>query len=125
MSELNKLKIGDKVCNISHQNCGDDVYYRFDEVERLTKTQVILKSGVKLINEPTKSWIEKEYSFMTYGDRHTRWNIVTPEIIEQAKKEKERQSINSWFRDRKFTQEERVQVYKLLNNNNDTHSKNG
>ena len=117
MENNNKLKVGDKLCNISHQRWGDNVYYTFDEVERLTKTQAILKSGVKLINEQTKDW-NGLYCYMVYGDRYTKWQVQTDELIESAKKEKERQKVNNWFSNQKFNQEQVIQIYNLFNKTN-------
>ena len=36
------LKIGDKVYNKKHQQWGNNVYYKFSTVEKLTKTQAVL-----------------------------------------------------------------------------------
>lgn len=35
------LKVGDKLYYEKHQRYGDNVFYEFSEVERLTKTQAI------------------------------------------------------------------------------------
>lgn len=116
MKKSENLKVGDKVCQVTHSRWGDDVHYRFEEVERLTKTQAILKNGTKLINDATNSW-GSGYSFMTYGDRYSIWNITTPEIIEASKIERERQKVNSWFNKQKdlFTDEQKKQIFNLFN----------
>lgn len=116
MEKPEKLKVGDKVCQVTYSRWDNDVYYIFEDVERLTKTQAILKNGTKLINDATNSW-GSGYSFMTYGDRYSRWNITTPEIIEAYTIEKERQKINSWFNKQKdlFTYEQKKQIFNLFN----------
>lgn len=112
---MEKLKIGDKLCNISHERWGGNIYYNFDEVERLTKTQAILKSGIKLINEPKNDYYDKCVVFETYGDRWVKWKLPTEEIIEASKAEKYRQSVNNWFHKQKFNQEQIIEIYKLFN----------
>lgn len=108
---MEKLKIGDKVYNKEHSRWGNNIYYYFGTVERLTKTQAILNDGTKLINEPTKNWSEEYYSFMTYGNRYKRWYLTTKEIILEAKSERERQQVIKWFENRKFNDEEKVIIY--------------
>ena len=40
-----------------------------------------------------------------------KWHIQTPEILEEAKLEKERQTIVRWFDNRKFSEEDKRIVY--------------
>ena len=110
--EMKRLEVGDKVYNKEHARWGGNVYYRFEVVERLTKTQAVLSNGIKLINEPVKpSFSEDTVGYSVYGDRWKKWHIQTDEIILEAKAEKERQTINSWFELRKFTESEKQIVY--------------
>ena len=110
--EMKRLEVGDKVYNKEHARWGGNVYYRFEVVERLTKTQAVLSNGIKLINEPVKSSFSKDtVGYSVHGDRWKKWHIQTDEIILEAKAEKERQTINSWFELRKFTESEKQIVY--------------
>lgn len=108
---MEKLKIGDKVYYKKHQQWGNNVYYTFAVVERLTKTQAILSDGTKLVNEPKFDNWSKIVGYPTYGDSWEKWHIETPEIIEEANKEKKRQKIVAWFRNRKFSEEEQFIIY--------------
>jgi len=105
------LKIGDKLYYKEHSRWNDNITYKFATVERLTKTQAILSNGTKLINEPTKWHYDKVVGYPTYGDRWNKWYFQTEEILLEAKKEKEKQIINSWFEKRKFTNEEKRIIY--------------
>jgi hypothetical protein len=105
------LKIGDKLYNKKHQQWGNNVYYQFSTVERLTKTQAVLSCGTKLVNEPKFDNYIKTIGYPTYGDSWNKWHIQTPEILEEAKLEKERQTIVRWFDNRKFSEEDKRIVY--------------
>lgn len=116
---MKELEVGDKLVLISHQKWGNNMYYNFSEVERLTKTQAILKDGTKLIKEPVSCYdfekSERKERFMTYGDRWRKWQFVTDSILEDAKKENHRQKVNNWFSSQKFTQEQILEIYNLFN----------
>lgn len=115
-TNIRKLCVGDKVCNIRNQRWSDGVVYSFATVIRLTATQAVLSDGTKLINEPTKiSYTNGKYGFSVYGDRWTKWQLVTGEILVEASIEKERQFINKWFDAQKFTNEQKKSIYNLLN----------
>ena len=114
--EMNPLKVGDKVYSKEHSRWGKNVYYRLEEVERITKTQAILSNGTRLINTPEVDYYSKKVCYPVYGDTWVKWSIQTPEILEEAKAEKERQSIISWFNDRKFSEEEKRIVYTTFKN---------
>ena len=104
--------MGDKLYFTSKQRWGMRINYRFETVERLTKTQAVLSDGTKLINEPTTDWgTDKKVCYSEYGNRYDKWYFQTEEILLEAKKEKERQSIESWFESRKFSDEEKKIVY--------------
>ena len=105
------LKVGDKVYEKTRQRFGDNVYYNFSVVERLNKTQAILANGKKVINEPTKEYSDTVIGYPTFGDRLNKWYIVTPEILEEAEKEKLRQTSVLWFDNKKFSKEEKYIVY--------------
>jgi hypothetical protein len=111
---MEKLKIGDKVFNKKSSRYSAFTDYSFGEVVRLTKTQAILNNGIKLINEPTTDWNSKDICFCLYGDRYTKWFFQNEEIIKEANKEILRKKIHYWFIDKKFTDQEKEQVYNLL-----------
>lgn len=109
---MEKLKVDDKLYFTSKQRWGRRINYRFETVVRLTKTQAVLSDGTKLINEPTTDWsADKKVCYSEYGNRYDKWYFQTEEILLEAKKEKERQSIESWFESRKFSDEEKRIVY--------------
>lgn len=108
---MEQLKVGDKLYNKQHQQWGNNVYYNFSTVERLTKTQAILSNGTKLVNEPKFDNWSKTIGYSVYGDSWNKWHIETPEILEEANKEKTRQKIVNWFKNRKFSEEEQFIIY--------------
>lgn len=108
---IEKLKVGDKVYRSVKERWGNNIYYSFEEVVRLTKTQAVLNDGTKLINEPSKGW-GTEYGFPTYGDHYAKWFITTDKAIKEAAIENERQSIDRWFGKRKFTDSEKAIIFK-------------
>jgi hypothetical protein len=115
---MEKLKIGDKVYHIKHKNSGA-ISYNLAHVERLTKTQAILSTGVRLINEPTENKSDNNIiGYYVFGNRWEKWHIQTPEILEEAKKHKEMQKISIWFSNKKFTDEEKKIIYNLFNEQN-------
>jgi hypothetical protein len=122
--EMNPLKVGDKVYLKAHSRWRNDVYYRFEVVERITKTQAILSNGIRLINTPEVDYYSKIVCYPVYGDTWVKWSIQTPEILEEAKAEKERQSIISWFNDRKFSEEEKRIIYTTFKDLNILEAKN-
>ena len=107
---MENLKVGDKVYNVSKHRWSDITYYNLCEVVRLTKTQAVLDNGTKLINEVTTDY-NRDKVFSEYGDKYNRWYFQTPEILEKAKKEKEKQFVRNWFGKRNFTDEEKNIVY--------------
>jgi len=115
---MEKLKIGDKLFNKKHQQWGSNIYYKFATVERLTKTQAVLSDGTRLINEPQIKSYDKIISYPVYGDTWTRWHFETPEILEEAKKERDRQAVIRWFDSRKFSEEEKRIIYNTFKNLN-------
>ena len=111
---MQKLKVGNKLCLVTWNRWGNNTYYKFATVERLTKTQAVLSDGTKLVNEPSKYYGDKGPVFRQYGDNYTKWQFETPELREQAQKEDTRQKKNTWFSNRKFTEAERHAIYDLF-----------
>ena len=112
--EAEQLKAGDKVYFKKNPAWGRNITYKISEVERLTKTQAILKNGVRLINQPKKTLYKPSIKYQEYGDSFSEWMILTPEIGLEAKIEKERQDIDHWFCSHQFTDEQKKQVWELF-----------
>lgn len=109
---MKKLKVDDKLYIQSTQRWGNRINYRFATVVRLTKTQAILSDGTKLINEPTSSFgTGKKVCYSEYGSRYDKWLFQTEDILLEAEKAKETIEIESWFDNRKFSDEEKRIVY--------------
>jgi len=112
---MEKLKIGNKLYIKNSSRYSDFTDYKFADVVRLTKTQAVLSNGTKLINEPTTNWNDSnKIHFSEYGDRFNKWTFQTPEIIQEALKERKRINIYNWFKNKVFTESEKEQVYNLL-----------
>jgi len=115
-NENRKLAIGDKVCSKRYNSHHGSIRFNFSEVERTTNTLAILKNGIKLVNTPHFSHYDKIYDFYVYGDRIAdNWILVTPKVLEDYEKEKQKEAVCAWFIDKKFTFEEKESIYKLLN----------
>lgn len=108
---MEKLKVGDKIYIAETSIWSKRINYILDEVVRLTKTQAVLSKGRKIINEPTTEWDNKETCFPEYGDRYRKWFLQTEEVLIKVKSERERQFIEQWFSNKKFTDEEQKLVY--------------
>lgn len=111
MKELRKLVVGDRLCNKIAVRFGKGTFYTFATVERLTKAQAVLSNGVKLVNEPHIGRFGNDVEYSTYGDSWNKWTFETEELIEEARKEEERQQINNWFASRTFSEEEKAIIY--------------
>ena len=111
---MEKLKVEDKLCLVTWSRWGNNTYYKFATVERLTKTQAILTDGTRLINEPQKEYNKDSFVFCQYGDTWRKWQYETPELREDARIENNRQKKNRWFSNRKFTEAEQHAIYDLF-----------
>ncbi len=108
---MEKLKIGDKIYIAETSRWSKRINYVLDEVVRLTKTQAVLSKGRKIINEPTTERNNKETYFSEYGDRYRKWFLQTEEVLIKVKAERERQFVEQWFSNKKFTDEEQRLIY--------------
>jgi len=117
-SENEKLKVGDEVFYAKRNRKDKDVTYIFKSVVRLTATQAVLTDGEKLKNEPSKDW-QGNIRFIELGNRDS-WHLATEKVKKDAEAEKHRQTVNRWFRNHDFTDEQKKQIYNLFNPNNDT-----
>lgn len=112
--ENNKLQIGDELVLVSYQRWGNNKFYKASKVVKLTKTQAILEDGTRLINDLVRMSYysdEKEKGFEEYGNRSDRWQILTDKIKSEWQEEKQRQKINNWFSNKKFTEEEKKIIF--------------
>lgn len=107
--KMESLKVGDKLYQKQYKSWGRGITYNFATVERLTRTQAILSNGVRLINNGKMSCGERGYS--VYGDIWSMWHIETEEILLEFELEQERKKIDSWFSNRKFSDEEKKIIY--------------
>jgi len=96
MSE-NLLNKGDEVVEINRGFSGN-VYYSFNKVVRVTKTTAILGNGITL---------------RRYGNS---WQLSTPQIKAAAAAERERQAINTWFKNYQFTDADKKTICELFKN---------
>lgn len=109
---MEQLKVGDKVCRLNQGRFSKFTSYDFSEVERITSTQAILKSGHRIINKPRKSYFGEHAEFEEYGNKYgSNWIIVTDEILAKAKIEQIKIKANNWFGSHKFTIEQMVTIY--------------
>lgn len=111
--ENGKLKVGDKVYQANRNNYHSTVRYTFETVERLTPSQAVLSNGAKLKNQESKDWLGN-VQFIEIGSRES-WYLTTEKVLEDAKKEAQRQKINYWFLKQQFTDEQKQQIYNLFN----------
>jgi len=112
-----KLKVGDKVYNKNHWRYSDKYSYIFSEVERLTSTMAVLKNEVKLINESAiDHWdTDKTPHWKRHGERSEQWKLVTDAIIEDDKIVRYNNSAINWVDSQRFTNEQKIKIYKLFN----------
>lgn len=115
---MEKLKVGDKVFIKKHHRF-NGVSYILSEVERLTKTQAVLKNGTKLINEPLeRNWEARGVFYPEYGDRYEKWWIPKESDIEEMNNHLHEKKIFNWYHSNKdkFTKEDLEKIYNLFNN---------
>lgn len=108
------LKIGDKLFNVKRDGFNDFARYSFSEVVRLTKTLAVLKNGVKLVNQPRKSYIISDVGYSVSKSKGVHWHLVTLDAIRDAQLENEKIVAYDWFQEKKFNIKEIEYIYKLL-----------
>lgn len=107
-----KLKVGDKVYKLYYNPYGEySVSHSFSIVDRVTPTRAYLKNGKTLTNK-YKHWFP-EYWTGAYDPN--RWNIVTEEIMNEYRESERRREIDIWFRNYKFSEDEKEKIFLLLN----------
>ncbi|UWX56181.1 pyruvate kinase [Maribacter litopenaei] len=109
---MDKLKVGDKVYNTRQNGFADFVRYSFSEVISLTKTLAILKNGIRLINQPKTSYITEDIGYSVSRNRGTHWHLVSLEAIRKAQIENEKITAHDWFQEKKFTNDEKLEIYR-------------
>ena len=103
---MEKLKVGDKVYRVDTDLRHGLAYYSFATVERLTAKSAILSNGFLVDNIPLHLKGQEFSIFFMDGNGYW-WCIVTPEILQQEKL--------NWFRDKEFTDAEKILIYNFLN----------
>ena len=112
-NETTNLKVGDEVCT---KKCSGswrrqkDFEYTFSKVERTTNKLAILENSTRIKNTATKDF-NGAYCYSEQGDIYKKWIISTPELKQEAK----RQKMNNWFNykanAREFTDKEIEIIY--------------
>lgn len=108
------LKEGDKLFNVTRDGFNDFARYSFSEVVRLTKTLAVLKNGVKLVNQPRKSYIISDVGYSVSQKKGVHWHRVTLDAIRDAQLENEKIVAYDWFQEKEFNITEIKNIYKLL-----------
>jgi hypothetical protein len=120
------LKVGDKVCHVRYSRWGEGVIsYTFDEVDRLTKTLAILKSGKRLVNLPNRKHFSeiKEYDFAEYGNPNVNYQIVTDKLLQECEFHKKYKLAKSWFAKYVFTNEQILEIFEKYEQKNQSINK--
>ena len=105
------LKVGDKVCHVRYSRWGEGVVsYTFDEVDRLTKTLAVLKSGKRLVNIPNRRHFSEGYDFREFGNSDS-YQIVTDKLIQESEFHKKYKIAKSWFGKYVFTNEQILEIF--------------
>lgn len=108
---MEELKIGDKVYNTKQDGFDDFIRYSFSEVVEVTKTLVILKNGVRLVNQPRISYITESIGYSVSRQRGVHWHLVTLQAIRSAQIENKKIAAYDWFEAKKFTLKEKQLIY--------------
>ena len=105
--ETIKLNVGDKV--YYSKNYYSELNYKTSTVERLTKTQAILKNGDKIKNE-TNGY---NNDFNIIGS-HGYYQLMSEEVQKEIDIILKKRKIENWFATYKFTDKEKEMVYNLF-----------
>lgn len=108
---MEELKIGDKVYNTKQDGFDDFIRYSFSEVVEVTKTLVILKNGVRLLNQPRISYITESIGYSVSRQKGVHWHLVTLQAIRNAQIENKKIAAFDWFKSKKFTLKEKQLIY--------------
>ncbi|MDP5231064.1 MAG: pyruvate kinase [Cellulophaga sp.] len=108
---MEELKVGDKVYNTKQDGFDDFIRYSFSEVVEVTKTLVILKNGVRLVNQPRISYITESIGYSVSRQRGVHWHLVTLQAIRSAQIENKKIAAYDWFETKKFTLKEKQLIY--------------
>lgn len=116
---MEELKIGDKVYNTKQDGFDDFIRYSFSEVVEVTKTLVILKNGVRLVNQPRISYITESIGYSVSRQRGVHWHLVTLQAIRCAQIENKKIAAYNWFETKKFTLKEKQLIYEQFKEMNE------
>jgi hypothetical protein len=115
---MDVLQIGDKVYNTKQDGFDDFIRYSFSEVVEVTKTLVILKNGVRLVNQPRISYITESIGYSVSRQKGVHWHLVTLQAIRNAQIENKKIAIHDWFESKKFTLKEKQLIYEQFKEHN-------
>lgn len=106
------LEVGDKLFNVKRDGFNDFARYSFSEVVSLTKTLAVLKNGVRLVNQPRKSYIISDVGYPVSKNKGAHWHIVTIEAIRDAQVENAKIEAHDWFQEKEFSLKEIMFIHR-------------
>lgn len=110
----NKLEVGDEVYR-ERTSISNVLNYEILKVMKVTKTTAILNNNIKLQRESHNSFSNtKRWSVIPHRT-YTSYELLTEEIRAKIAESKILYTKLSWFNNKQFTDEEKIQIYDLLN----------
>jgi len=85
--------------------------YYFEEIERITKTLIITKSGKKLSNY----WYRAVQKSTQWYTPNYVYELVTDEILKDNERVEYIDKIEDWFDKQHFTIEDKIKIHNTLN----------
>ena len=113
---METLNVGDKLVSLTGTSYG--CRYEFTKVVRLTNTTAILENGnkVKINSEPRGFDGSRFESFRIIGNSsRCDYQRQTNKIIKAHNADVKKRKISNWFLNFKPTDEQKEQIYDLLN----------
>lgn len=112
MEQAPQLEIGNEVyfCN--------DSLFRIYKVEKVTPTQAVLNSGDRIKRQSKWSTWNSIHGWAFAEIGGGKWNeyqLVNDDIREKSKQMRRKIKINNWFSSHRFTDEQKEQIYNLIN----------
>lgn len=109
---MRELEVGDKLYNVKQNGFSDFARYSFSEVVELTKTLAILKTGVRLYNQPKISYIMEDVGYSVSQQKGVHWHLVSLKAIRNAQIENQKIVAHDWFEAKEFTLKEKQLIYR-------------
>lgn len=110
---MQNIEVGMEVCAVHSSRTSNRYSYIFTRVVKVTAKRATLENGDIVNNEQ----IERLGSlyFESYGKcKNQYYRIVTPEILADHAAIEETTKISLWFYNKKFTAEDKAEIYKLF-----------